>query len=499
VLYDVYGDGNIVVTSTLIPGGSQLPEIPEIGMLCTVPAELSRVTWYGRGPYENYWDRKTGSNVGIHTTTIDSMFNAYIRPQETGNRTDVRWMCLTDNSGAGLLAVGMPLMEFNALPYTPLELESKKHPYELVKNSSTILRLNYHQMGMGGDNSWGMRPHPEFTLYSDSVYTYRFRLLPIHPSQSAMSMSKKSFPAPQMTTVPNMMNLLHTTADSLITALGLTIGNVSQALSSSIPLDHVISQNPPAGSLVPLGIPVNLVISLGIAEDVALAKAASASSEETSKGNTANKGNDGSTTTRWCASDGSLSQWWKVDLGKTYDLAGTEVMWEFAGSLYGYRIDVSANNVAWTMAVNKTNNTSTAQTQADLFTAKSVRYVRITITGLTAGSWASFWEFGVFASLPDVGVHGENEIPFEMRLDQNYPNPFNPATKISYSLPRVGTVSLKIFDVMGREIAALVHNEKKQAGNYEVSFDAAYLPSGIYFYRLRTEEFVETKKMVLIK
>jgi hypothetical protein len=105
----------------------------------------------------------------------------------------------------------------------------------------------------------------------------------------------------------------------------------------------------------------------------------------------------------------------------------------------------------------------------------------------------------VFVSLPDVGVHGENEIPFEMRLDQNYPNPFNPATKISYSLPQVSTVSLKVFDVMGREITVLLNNERKQAGNYAVPFDAANLPSGIYFYTLRTERFVETKKMALVK
>jgi hypothetical protein len=84
-------------------------------------------------------------------------------------------------------------------------------------------------------------------------------------------------------------------------------------------------------------------------------------------------------------------------------------------------------------------------------------------------------------------------------LKQNYPNPFNPLTKISYSLPQTSTVSLKVFDVIGREIAHLVNNERKPAGNYEISFDAADLPSGIYFYTLRTERFVETKKMTLVK
>jgi beta-galactosidase len=137
------------------------------------------------------------------------MFVSYIRPQETGNRTDVRWVCLTNNSGKGLMAVGMPYIEFNALQYTPWELdikgENKKHPYDLVKNSSTVLRLNYHQMGLGGDNSWGARPHPEFTLYSNKVYTYQFRLLPVPNLQQAMDLSKVSFSELSTVTVPHLI------------------------------------------------------------------------------------------------------------------------------------------------------------------------------------------------------------------------------------------------------------------------------------------------------
>ena len=99
----------------------------------------------------------------------------------------------------------------------------------------------------------------------------------------------------------------------------------------------------------------------------------------------------------------------------------------------------------------------------------------------------------------------EVEIPFvnKFSLSQNYPNPFNPVTKIKYSIPqnvrrKTGNVSLKIYDVLGREVATLV-NEEKPAGEYEVEFNGTALPSGIYFYQLRAGDFVETKKMVLIK
>lgn len=130
--------------------------------------------------------------------------------------------------------------------------------------------------------------------------------------------------------------------------------------------------------------------------NLALNKPATASSEETSKGNTAAKGNDGSTSTRWCAANGNTGQWWKVDLGQNYSLTGAEVMWEFS-RVYKYKIEVSTDNTNWTLVVDRTNNTSNAQTQTHSFSA-TARYVRITVTGLEANTWASFWEFRVFGS-----------------------------------------------------------------------------------------------------
>ena len=82
---------------------------------------------------------------------------------------------------------------------------------------------------------------------------------------------------------------------------------------------------------------------------------------------------------------------------------------------------------------------------------------------------------------------------------QNYPNPFNPATKITYTLKSSSTVRLSVYNILGREAAVLVNNERKPAGEYEVSFNAAGFASGIYFYRLQTESFVKTNKMVVIK
>jgi len=91
----------------------------------------------------------------------------------------------------------------------------------------------------------------------------------------------------------------------------------------------------------------------------------------------------------------------------------------------------------------------------------------------------------------------EELIPSEYALEQNYPNPFNPSTTIKFHIPELNFVTLKVYDVLGNEIATLV-NEKKSIGSFEIKFDATGLPSGIYFYRLRAGSFVETKKMILL-
>ena len=105
----------------------------------------------------------------------------------------------------------------------------------------------------------------------------------------------------------------------------------------------------------------------------------------------------------------------------------------------------------------------------------------------------------IYGDTLTVGVEDEETpIASSFKLEQNYPNPFNPSTKIKYSIPQMSEVTLKIYDVLGNEIATLV-NEEKPAGEYEVEFDGTELPSGIYFYQLTAGSSIETKKMVLLK
>jgi len=178
--YTIYGNGDVVIDSGVEPAGKNLPKMPRFGMQMAMPGEFSTMTWFGRGPHESYWDRKTGAAVGLYSGPVAEQIHLYVRPQETGNKTDVRWLTLTNKDGVGLLAVGMPVLSASAWPCTMQDLETAKHIHELPQRDTVTVNLDYKQMGVGGDDSWGARTHPEYTLPA-KPYSYRFRLRPYTP------------------------------------------------------------------------------------------------------------------------------------------------------------------------------------------------------------------------------------------------------------------------------------------------------------------------------
>ena len=128
--------------------------------------------------------------------------------------------------------------------------------------------------------------------------------------------------------------------------------------------------------------------------------------------------------------------------------------------------------------------------------------ITITITDTSTGG--TFGTIGSYGYIDDLGFTGPaaveqiNGLSQDFYLSQNYPNPFNPSTKIHFSIPERSDITLKVFDVLGKEVATLL-NEEKNAGNYQVDFSGYGLPSGIYFYTLNAGNFTETKKLVLMK
>ncbi|WP_246246105.1 glycoside hydrolase family 2 TIM barrel-domain containing protein [Paenibacillus lemnae] len=175
MVYRVSGDGQVEVNLQLTPGEG-LPEIPEVGVMFAMAGDFDQLEWYGKGPFENYSDRNTGAKLGLYSGLVGEQWVPYLRPQECGSKTEVRRAKVTDGQGAGLAVEGASKFEFSALPYTPLEVEGSDHAYKLPVSDKTVVRIMSKQMGVGGDDSWGARQHPEHILYANRGYSVTFTL-----------------------------------------------------------------------------------------------------------------------------------------------------------------------------------------------------------------------------------------------------------------------------------------------------------------------------------
>jgi len=179
--YTVYGSGDVSIEST-VTAGETLTTIPRIGLEVVLPAAFEHLRWYGRGPYENYLDRKSSALVGRYTSTVTAQFEPlYIWPGECGGKEDVRWMALTDDAGYGLLVSGQPF-HFDALHYSQQELTKAQHTYELTASREVYLHLDARHMGVGGDTGWTRNVHDEY-LIGPGTYTYALRLRPLSPGE----------------------------------------------------------------------------------------------------------------------------------------------------------------------------------------------------------------------------------------------------------------------------------------------------------------------------
>jgi len=181
--YTVYGNGEVEVTNSFVLGKKDLPELPRFGMRLTLPAAYDNMQWFGRGPFENYWDRNTAAFVGLYQGKVIDQFVPYVRPQENGNKTDIRWVTFTNSKGKGLKFIGTQLLSVGALPYAMEDMDpgEKKlgiHPADLEPNNRVNVTIDYLQMGVGGDTSWGALPYDRYRLFPKE-YAYSFRIRPV--------------------------------------------------------------------------------------------------------------------------------------------------------------------------------------------------------------------------------------------------------------------------------------------------------------------------------
>jgi beta-galactosidase len=179
VSYTINIKGVVKVDYRLIVSGV-LPDIPKVGMTCGIADDYRQITWYGRGLYENYIDRRYGSDVGIYSLPIAQFMEPYVKPQENGNRTDVRWMFLSDKNQHGMLIVADSLLSMNAWPYTEAAYNAGKHINELKETGYITLNIDLIQMGVGGNDSWSEVAQPiEKYRVKAKACSYRFYLYPV--------------------------------------------------------------------------------------------------------------------------------------------------------------------------------------------------------------------------------------------------------------------------------------------------------------------------------
>ncbi|MBW6537558.1 MAG: DUF4981 domain-containing protein, partial [Mariniphaga sp.] len=204
-VYAVYGSGDVVVDNHFKMTKDDLSEIVRMGMNLLMPRQFDQMAWLGRGPHESYWDRKTSAFVGLHKGSVADQYQAYLRPQENGNKTDVRWLAITDAAGNGLFYEGMPLLEVSAHHNLLEDFESmertdgrqvegvnvvNRHTTDVKPRDLTSVNVDYKQMGIGGDNSWGARTHDQYRL-TEKEYRYSFRMKAISSGEKPTELAKQ--------------------------------------------------------------------------------------------------------------------------------------------------------------------------------------------------------------------------------------------------------------------------------------------------------------------
>tara|TARA_R110002033_G_scaffold789_1_gene7444 strand:- start:1454 stop:4588 length:3135 start_codon:yes stop_codon:yes gene_type:complete len=190
--YKISATGTLSINYYFEPNHKSLPVIPRLGMYLILPKDYTEVSWYGKGPTESYWDRKTGLKIGIHKGKVENQFHRYMRPQETGNKTEVRWMQLTSNEliltlesnvllNSSVWPFGMKEIDFKSdqagVSASGLVPVTKRHGADIKLGKSVQWNIDLLQMGVGGDNSWGSKVHDEYTIHP-IPYSYSFSIEP---------------------------------------------------------------------------------------------------------------------------------------------------------------------------------------------------------------------------------------------------------------------------------------------------------------------------------
>ncbi len=175
--YHINCNGEMIIDHSVIPNGDMPSWLPRIGLEWTLDSSLSNIQWYGRGPQENYPDRKTGYKTGVYKSTVTDMYEPYLIPQDYGLRCDNRWVRMTDESGTGLEFKGDKLFNFSAHPYSADNLTKALYTYQLHPSDGITFNLDYATSGVG---CTALSVFPEYQVLPQR-YDFRITVKPVRP------------------------------------------------------------------------------------------------------------------------------------------------------------------------------------------------------------------------------------------------------------------------------------------------------------------------------
>jgi beta-galactosidase len=168
------GSRGLTISKTVI-NNCNTKTIPRIGMSFILPEDKNKITWYGRGPWENYSDRKMAAHIGCYSSTVAEQYTPYIKPVECGGKEEVRYLIIKDRAEQGIRVTGAVPFHFDIHDYSVLSCDKADYEEELSRDKNVYLNVDFIHAGLGGDNGWTKTIHPEY-LVGRGHYHYQIAI-----------------------------------------------------------------------------------------------------------------------------------------------------------------------------------------------------------------------------------------------------------------------------------------------------------------------------------
>jgi len=407
-VWTVLGSGAIVLSNRVEPHNGP-GVLPRIGLEMTLPGSMEKVEWYGRGPHENYVDRKAGAAVGRYGSTVNRMYVPYVRPQETGNREDVRWVALTDESGDGLLVKARPTMCFSALHYTAGDLDLADHTCELSARDETILNIDYAQCGIG-NGSCGPGALDRYMLRSKPVF-FETCIMPFSREKADPAETARS-----VLPVLPIVRIERNDKGDLVLSCSCEAATIRYTTDGSRPVMSSRAYTGPApliegGTITACAFEDGWIESplserkFGLFMDRTAWKVLHADSEHPGEGEAVHAidGNTGTYWhTKWGQGEPSHPHEIRIDLGHTYELEGIYYLPRQDmenGRIDRYRLYASKDGKRWEKSIDEARFENSNRKQAILFSKPvTSRFIRLeALSEVNGKPWTSVAEIDVKA------------------------------------------------------------------------------------------------------